>query len=664
MMPRLLIASGLALGLSLPPLLLPVPCIAQSTYSPGKAAASPQAIRSLVRDLVDAATRDPAKPYALRKVLAEHNKELDELLSASDPGALLARAGLKSEDLSSLPLGTDELIHAISASRARILAARTVNGIAGAAAYLVGVRDYGPPLWVTYLGEPELRALASRIRKVVFDLDVRQSQAFRELLKFDDPKIDVSTLLARYVNGMPAARKRRIVLNYLSLAPDASLDEQALAVIKPCGPILKKILQLAGRQSKSETVRQISRLLLARAPGTSTRESINRVIETELGRPARELYGEFDFAPARQGTIASGHPSTSPSGKSLWTKVVDPAAEADMDWEIPLLRKISEDMPALRELFASQEESFRNETDLAREAQALRDAEVYNTPEKGIRVPALSDEVPSSRRVLNMERVPGTPISELDLDQLRPMQLLRLGSRLTQLARKLVAVSLFHPSGLTHTDPSMGNLHFHEIPGSSATELIVTDWGSTARLTRDQQRAFLQLTLSAASGSSVNTLEVLGHFNKLNLEQRLKLRHEIEAIHSDPAAPPSRKLEEILTLALHNGVKIPSPILSWFKPRMQLREMIALVNAALDRKDPGKKLPRFNLDLAIQKELVRQTALELKSSVWPGARQADALLTPAMVWKYGATRPDVAANHAWSLLRCMVPWLNSPQPGP
>lgn len=622
-------------------------------------------LRAFLYDLVAVADRENVDPEDTRNVLAKHNAAMNLIITSPDPATLLMKAGFENDGgTSAFPQGAEELAKVFEKRKMKLLVARALHDTIDTIKIIPGMAHLPLPPWSAFMSPTELKEMAAEIQSTLSNLDLKDSTAFQELLRFDNQGVDVAKLLSRYINGMPAERRRQAILNFLKLPPEASIQDQALAVIKPCGPIFKKVLQLGGRRSQSRAIRRISRLLLANAPGTVTPEFIDALFQSELGRPVSELYQAFDYEPAFAGTMGSGHLSISPSGRLLFTKIVDPQAEKDMKWEVPLLHKITEDMPAEQALFASQSDAFMDETNLIQEAQGLRDASVLIDRRRHIRIPVLSDEVPFSRRILNMERVPGVPFEGIDLDALSPAELSQLGQRVVQLSQKLMEISVFDPSGFTHTDVSMGNTLYHRTPRLQDSEIIPVDYGNRVRLLRNLQRTFLELGISTASGSPKDVRKILSPYGPIDEEQFNKdVLPELEKVYANRALSPDKKVEEVIHVALSHRITIPNPILSWFRPKEEETEMIRLINAALNKKDPGRKYPRFNYTQSVEDAVLRQTAKELKKSLSiRKSRRADAVVTLSTLFRYGFARKREAIRSGGRMVRCLIFGIDPPGP--
>lgn len=231
---------------------------------------------------------------------------------------------------------------------------------------------------------------------------------------------------------------------------------------------------------------------IAPFPGAIAR----RIIEEDFEAPLESLFTTFTETPVAAASIAQVHFATATDGREVAVKVLRPGIREAFDKDIGLMYwlagMVEQHLPETRrlkplEVVKTFEDSIDKELDLRMEAaagQLLRDNTLQDA---GFYVPQV-DWTRSSARVMTLERIHGTPIS--DVAALRAA-----GHDMQDLVAK-AAHTLFQQvfrDGFFHADLHPGNLFV-----SATGDLIAVDFGITGRIDRKSQlfvaeilRAFL-----------------------------------------------------------------------------------------------------------------------------------------------------------------------------
>ena len=183
------------------------------------------------------------------------------------------------------------------------------------------------------------------------------------------------------------------------------------------------------------------------------------VIEEDIG-PVEESFAAFDTDPisgASLGQVYEGQVD----GQRVAVKVRRPGienlVEADLQvvrWSVPILQRFVDEARSfsLETLADEFSKTIRQEMDYEREGQMLREIRANFEDDENIRIPEVIGSH-STRRVLTMEYVGGTKITDLDrLDE--------LGVDRSQLAERLQRsyLQMILDDGVFHADPHPGNL--------------------------------------------------------------------------------------------------------------------------------------------------------------------------------------------------------------
>jgi len=238
------------------------------------------------------------------------------------------------------------------------------------------------------------------------------------------------------------------------------------------------------------------------------------VLEAELG-PVDEAFDSFDtdaISGASLGQVYVGELD----GEQVAVKVrrpgVESLVEADLrviDFSLPIIMWFVDDarsfsMETLANEFAKV---IREEMDYTRERKMLREIGENLADEPNVRVPT-AVESHSSERVLTMEYVPGTKISDLD-------DLDALGLDRTRLAETLqrVYLRMIVEDGIFHADPHPGNLAVQD-DGT----IVFYDFGMSGRVDPFIQEKIVEFYMAVARQDTDAILDTLIEMGTLSPE--------------------------------------------------------------------------------------------------------------------------------------------------
>jgi ubiquinone biosynthesis protein len=216
--------------------------------------------------------------------------------------------------------------------------------------------------------------------------------------------------------------------------------------------------------------------------------AVRSVVEEELGLTIEQAFEAFDEVPLAAASIGQVHRARLPGGVDVIVKVQRPDAERQLSADIQLMyqaARVAQDrvkrlafinLTALVDEFAR---SVRQELDYRVEA---RNAEVFRRNFAGddaVLVPRVHWRR-TTGRVLTMERIVGTPLARLSLDDYTIEERHALANRLAETWMKMVFVH-----GYFHADPHPANVL---VVGRDRLGLV--DFGLAGQLsTRDRQAA-------------------------------------------------------------------------------------------------------------------------------------------------------------------------------
>ncbi|WP_200530988.1 AarF/ABC1/UbiB kinase family protein [Halorubrum sp. LN27] len=207
-------------------------------------------------------------------------------------------------------------------------------------------------------------------------------------------------------------------------------------------------------------------------------EESKTVLEDELG-PVGETFDDFDRDPISGASLGQVYTARY-EGTDVAVKVrrpgIESLVEADLRtirWSIPLVRQFigSGRAFSLENLADEFAKTIREEMDYKREREMLEEIRANFADEDRIRIPTAFEAV-SGPRVLTMEYVPGTKISDVDaLDE--------AGHERNAIAETLqeVYLQMIIEDGVFHADPHPGNLAVDD-----AGAVIFYDFGMAGRV--------------------------------------------------------------------------------------------------------------------------------------------------------------------------------------
>jgi ubiquinone biosynthesis protein len=225
-------------------------------------------------------------------------------------------------------------------------------------------------------------------------------------------------------------------------------------------------------------------------------EQARMVIEAELGLTVEQAFVEFDQLPLASASIGQVHRAVLPNGEEVAVKVQRPAAARQIEADLGLLyqaaKLLRERVRALefidpQELVDEFARSIRLELDYAHEA---RNADAFHrnfAHIPGVIVPAVIRQY-STARVLTLEFLRGTKVSELDLESMRPDERRDVAYRMAD-----TWMTMVFRHGFFHSDPHPANIFVLD-----SGELGLVDFGQAGKLTDEDMAKLTRLFVDAA----------------------------------------------------------------------------------------------------------------------------------------------------------------------
>jgi ubiquinone biosynthesis protein len=226
-------------------------------------------------------------------------------------------------------------------------------------------------------------------------------------------------------------------------------------------------------------------------------EHVRTMVEGELGLTVEQAFVEFDQLPIASASIGQVHRAVLPDGEEVAVKVQRPTAAGQIEADLGLLyqaaKLLKERVRALefmdpRELVDEFARSIRLELDYGHEA---RNAEAFRRNfegDSGVVVPRVVRQY-STARILTLEYLHGTKVSELDLAAMEPYLRRDVAYRMAD-----TWMTMVFRHGFFHSDPHPANIFVLE-----SGELGLVDFGQAGKLTDEDMTKLTRLFVDAAT---------------------------------------------------------------------------------------------------------------------------------------------------------------------
>ena len=318
-------------------------------------------------------------------------------------------------------------------------------------------------------------------------------------------------------------------------------------------------------------------------------EVVRRIVESDLGGSLDEVFASFDEEPLAAASIAQVHRAVLRTGEHVVVKVqrdgIRERVHADlqvMAWIAPLLIgripvAALANPPALVELFA---ETILEELDFRLEAENMLDvAAVFARLSQRGFVVARPHPTFVTRRVLVMEELKGLAWDDLDaLEQagISGEDVIRTG--MVGFTEGSMVHGIFH-----------GDLHGGNLMVLTDGRIALLDFGITARMTPEEQNAFLRMMITAATGDIRGQLAAFRDLGALPPDVDLVWVETELGLDQEPIDPTQLSQEDLvaeisrITKALLGmGARLPKVLMLYVKNLVFLDGSITALAPNLD----------------------------------------------------------------------------------
>jgi ubiquinone biosynthesis protein len=395
----------------------------------------------------------------------------------------------------------------------------------------------------------------------------------------------------------------------------ASPARQARLALEEAGGMFVKLGQMLSTRPdvvSPAVAQELARLQEHVSPADP--EAVRALVEQEMGRPAAEVFVEFDWEPVAAASIAQAHQAVLPGGEQVIVKIQRPGIAEAVDTDLSILCRLARRIEArtawgassrVSDLAAEFAANLRLELDFGAEARNITEmaAGLENVPEIG--VPAVFGEL-STSRVLVMEKLEGVSVANTG-------RLQQLGVDRRKLADVLLrsALRVMLLGERFHADPHPGNVWLLD-----DGRLGLLDFGSTGRLDALEQASVADMLIAIRCrdpaqlrDAVLEVATVRQAVDERGLERALA---RFMSRHLGPrAAPTAAMLIELLQIFLTLGIAMPPTTSLLFRT-------LATLEGTLRTLCPGYPLVQASEDFAA--ELVQE---RMSPTTWQQAAQEE-----------------------------------------
>ncbi|WP_307806922.1 AarF/ABC1/UbiB kinase family protein [Naasia sp. SYSU D00057] len=188
---------------------------------------------------------------------------------------------------------------------------------------------------------------------------------------------------------------------------------------------------------------------------------VQEVLERELGRPAAEVFAEFDATPLASASIGQAHAARLLDGTEVIVKIRRPGVLEKVEEDLQIIQTLAAradrvwgaaadyDLKGIAGEFAS---SLRAELDYEREGRNAERFAADFASDRSLHIPKVYWET-STKEVLTLERIRGISVNDLAGLEAAGLPPRRVAERAADLAARMV-----FEDGFFHADPHPGNL--------------------------------------------------------------------------------------------------------------------------------------------------------------------------------------------------------------
>ncbi|MCP4757110.1 MAG: AarF/ABC1/UbiB kinase family protein [Proteobacteria bacterium] len=299
-------------------------------------------------------------------------------------------------------------------------------------------------------------------------------------------------------------------------------------------------------------------------------EAIRKIVKSELGRYPEEVFAQFGETPIAAASIGQVHKAVLPNAEEVAVKIQRPdirkTIETDLEIMLHLATLLERNIEEFNvhhptkiiEEFAI---SLEKEIDYIIEASHIERFARQFIGDDTIYVPKIFHDF-STERILTMEYIDGTKISEIDVLKREGYDLKKI---LKSVADSILKQIYIH--GFFHADPHPANIFI--LPQNIVCFL---DFGMMGRVSREERENFTDLTMRIIRGDAKQVVSsVLKHVSFEREPDRNQLEKDLSAMIDQHLYHPlkeihiGRVLQQLITVTTKHRLSFKADLFLMMK---------------------------------------------------------------------------------------------------
>jgi ubiquinone biosynthesis protein len=359
-----------------------------------------------------------------------------------------------------------------------------------------------------------------------------------------------------------------------------STGERIRLFLEELGPTFVKIGQVASTRYDVLPADIISELenLQDQAPPFSY-ETVQKIIEDELGHPIADLFKEFNANPLAAASIGQVHYAVLDTGEPVAIKIQRPNMKGTIETDLEILQDLALlaeqrlDWAAhyqIRDIVDELAKSLLEELDYSIEGRNSEKIANQFKNDSGIVIPKVYWEY-TTKKVLTMEYVEGIKLNEAE-------KLKEAGNNPKELAKNVVNSILKQilVEGYFHGDPHPGNVL--ALPGD---EIVFLDFGMVGRLSSEMKNNLASLVIALMRKKTDDVVKSIMNMGIVpeNIDVSI-LRADVDRLYEkyyDVALSTTslaQVIGDLFTVAYQHHIRIPSDLTLLGKTLLTMEGMV------------------------------------------------------------------------------------------
>ncbi|PSJ79681.1 ABC1 kinase family protein [Neisseria iguanae] len=322
--------------------------------------------------------------------------------------------------------------------------------------------------------------------------------------------------------------------------------------------------------------------------------NIHKLIESQLGRPVREIFKSIRPHPIGSASIAQVHQAVLLNGETVAVKIkrpdIDPVIQADLRILNHIASLIESEIPEMRRYQPVQmvqyfARSLAKETDLSVELRYMQRFGKTFEHHESVHVPKVYPEL-SNRLILVQEHISDTLLKNIDTGTLEPEVRSRLAAQITDILFIMIL-----QQGFFHADPHPGNIFIN-----TDGRITFIDFGLVGHLSSTRRREIIDLINALAHKDQFTMQYVLSNWAQGDLPDENLLGADVLEMLLNYEHTPVRDLRisqvinDITQIMRRHGLTLPGDLVMLFKTLITLEGVVKRLDGQIELLERAKPI--------------------------------------------------------------------------